>query len=223
MRKLITIIVASIVLSNAATFAADAPKTEEQKTLYAIGLAVARTLTAFSLTPSELEFVTQGITDAVTGKKLAVDLSGYGQKVQELGRARRKIQGDKQAPANNAFLEKAAQEKGAVKTGSGVVYISSTEGAGTFPGATDKVKINYRGTLIDGTEFDSSYRRGAPVEFPLNGVIKCLGEGLQMMKPGGKAKLVCPSTTAYGDTGSGDLILPGAALVFEIELLETVK
>jgi FKBP-type peptidyl-prolyl cis-trans isomerase FkpA len=80
--------------------------------------------------------------------------------------------------------------------------------------------VNYRGTLPDGKEFDSSYKRGQPLEFRLDGVIKCWSEGLKMMKPGGKAKLVCPSSIAYGDTGAGEMILPGATLVFEVELLE---
>jgi FKBP-type peptidyl-prolyl cis-trans isomerase FkpA len=130
---------------------------------------------------------------------------------------------DKQAPANKEFLEKAAREKGAVKTASGMVYLQTKEGTGTSPGATDKVKVDYRGTLFDGTEFDSSYKRGVPAEFALNGVIKCWTEGLQMMKPGGKAKLVCPAGLAYGENGAGEIILPGATLMFEVELHEVKK
>jgi len=110
-----------------------------------------------------------------------------------------------------------------VKTESGLVYLSLKEGGGATPGATDTVKVNYRGALPDGKEFDSSYKRGKPAEFRLDGVIKCWTEGLQRMKAGGKAKLVCPSTLAYGEAGSGDLILPGATLVFEVELLDIKK
>jgi len=204
-------------------YAADAPQTEEQKTLYAIGLSVGRTLGAFSLTPAELEMVKQGMTDAVTGKKPSVDLNEYNNKIQEMARARRKAQGDKQAPQNKAALDKAAAEKGAVKTASGMVYLSQKEGTGSNPSATDTVRVNYRGTLTDGKEFDSSAKRGNPLEFKLDKVIKCWQEGLQMMKPGGKAKLVCPASLAYGEIGAGELILPGATLIFEIELLEVKK
>jgi FKBP-type peptidyl-prolyl cis-trans isomerase FkpA len=216
-------IVALVTMLVTPAFAADAPKSEDEKTLYAIGLTVARSLSIFTLTPAELEQVKQGLTDAVEGKKPAVDLAEYTGKVQELARARRKAQGEKAAAAGKEFLEKAAKEDGAVKTGSGMVYQSLKEGSGASPTATDMVKVNYRGTLIDGKEFDSSYKRGKPAEFRLDGVVKCWTEGVQKMKEGGKARLVCPSSLAYGDMGAGDLILPGSTLVFEIELLEVKK
>jgi FKBP-type peptidyl-prolyl cis-trans isomerase FkpA len=214
------IAVALVLLVSAPLFAADPPKTEDQKTLYAIGLIVARQLSVFGLSPTELDVVKQGIMDAATGKKPEVDIAAYSDKVQELARTRRKIQGDKLADSNKVFLENAAKEKGAVKTDSGLVYLSLKDGAGTTPGTTDTVKVNYRGTLPDGKEFDSSYKRGKPIDFRLDGVIKCWTEGLKMMKAGGKAKLVCPPNIAYGDAGAGELILPGATLVFEVELLE---
>lgn len=215
---------AAVLLVCTTSFAADTPpKTEEQKTLYAIGLAVSRSLSVFNLSPVELEFVKEGLTDAVAGKKLEIEPSLYNEKVQELARARRKVMGDKLAAAGKDFLDKSAQEKGAVKTASGLVYISLREGTGASPKVTDTVKVNYRGTLPDGKEFDSSYKRGQPAEFRLDGVIKCWTEGLEKMKTGGKAKLVCPASIAYGDTGAGDLILPGATLAFEVELLEIKK
>jgi FKBP-type peptidyl-prolyl cis-trans isomerase FkpA len=111
-----------------------------------------------------------------------------------------------------------AAEKGAVKTDSGLIFRDITPGAGPSPKATDTVKVNYRGTLTNGTEFDSSYKRNEPAEFPLNGVIRCWTEGVQKMKVGGKAMLVCPSDLAYGDQGRPG-IPGGAALTFEIELL----
>jgi len=128
--------------------------------------------------------------------------------------------GERQIGAGKDYLEKAAKEKGAVKTASGMVYTSLAEGKGDSPKATDVVKVNYRGTLVDGREFDSSYKRGKPLEFKLNNVISCWVEGVQMMKPGGKARLVCPPNLAYGENGSGEMILPGATLAFEVELLE---
>ena len=106
-----------------------------------------------------------------------------------------------------------------VTTSSGLVYTSVVEGKGASPTAADTVKVHYRGTLIDGTEFDSSYKRNQPATFPLNGVIRCWTEGVQLMKIGGKATLVCPSDLAYGD-GGRPTIPGGATLVFEIELLE---
>ncbi len=119
----------------------------------------------------------------------------------------------------SAVLAKAAAEPGAVKTASGLVYKELKAGNGGSPSASDTVKVNYRGTLPDGTEFDSSYKRNEPAQFPLNRVIPCWTEGVQMMKVGGKARLTCPAAIAYGDAGSPPVIPPGATLIFEIELL----
>ena len=113
----------------------------------------------------------------------------------------------------------AQQEPGVIVTQSGLIYRNLKEGTGASPTATDTVKVHYRGTLPDGKEFDSSYARGKPAEFPLDRVIKCWTEGVQRMKVGGKAKLVCPSAIAYGERGAGNVIPPNATLVFEIELL----
>ena len=106
-----------------------------------------------------------------------------------------------------------------VTTASGLVYESLKEGSGEPPKATDTVKVHYKGTFPDGKEFDSSYKRGEPTEFPLNRVIPCWTEGVQRMKPGGKAKLVCPAAIAYGARGAGGVIPPNATLHFEIELI----
>jgi len=122
-------------------------------------------------------------------------------------------------PDSAAFLAKAAAEPGATKTASGLVYRELRPGAGPSPAATDMVTVNYRGTLMDGTEFDSSYKRNEPAQFPLNGVIACWTEGVQKMKVGGKSQLVCPSSIAYKEEGSPPVIPPDATLVFEIELL----
>jgi FKBP-type peptidyl-prolyl cis-trans isomerase FkpA len=126
-----------------------------------------------------------------------------------------------QAPAasGQAYLDKAAAEPGAVKTASGLVYRELRAGTGASPAASDTVKVNYRGTLVDGTEFDSSYKRNEPISFPLSGVIPCWTEGVQKMKVGGKSQLVCPSSIAYGDRGSPPVIPGGATLIFEVELL----
>ncbi len=221
MRKLIIALLVTLVAIPA--FAASEPTTEEQKTFYAVGLIVARELAVFNLTPAELEFVQKGINDAVTGTKPLVSLDEYTKKIQELATARRKVQGEKLAAAGKEYLEKAAKEKGAVKTASGLVYLSLKDGTGATPGATDVVKVQYRGTLIDGKEFDSSYKRGQPAEFALNSVIKCWTEGVQMMKVGGKARLICPPQIAYGENGAGAVIPPNATLIFEVELLDVKK
>jgi len=226
MKHLNKITVLSLLASMAIaapSFALKAPETEEQKTLYVIGLMVGRQLDIFSLSPADLEWVKEGLIDKVTGQQEKVEMAAYNEKVQELARAKRKLKGEKQAALGKEYLEKAAAEKGAVKTDSGLVYTSLKEGEGESPKATDTVKVHYRGTLVDGKEFDSSYKRNKPIDFRLDAVIKCWTEGVQKMKPGGKAKLVCPSSIAYGENGAGELILPGATLVFEVELLEVLK
>ncbi len=117
----------------------------------------------------------------------------------------------------------AAKEAGASVTSSGLVYRALKEGSGASPAATDTVKVHYRGSFPDGREFDSSYKRNEPTEFPLNRVIPCWTEGVQKMKVGGKAKLTCPAAIAYGSRGAGGVIPPNATLQFEIELLEVKK
>ena len=121
--------------------------------------------------------------------------------------------------AADSVAAASAKEAGAVVTASGLVYRSLRDGSGASPSASDKVKVHYRGTFPDGKEFDSSYKRNEAIEFPLNGVIKCWTEGLQRMKVGGKAKLTCPASIAYGERGAGGTIPPNATLLFEVELL----
>ena len=128
------------------------------------------------------------------------------------------------AMAQDATSAASAKEPGAVVTPSGLVYRSLKDGDGASPTAADSVKVHYRGTFPDGKEFDSSYKRNEPAQFPLGGVIKCWTEGVQKMKVGGKAKLTCPSGIAYGERGAGGgLIPPNATLLFEVELLEIAK
>ncbi|AMO25145.1 FKBP-type peptidyl-prolyl cis-trans isomerase [Ramlibacter solisilvae] len=110
-----------------------------------------------------------------------------------------------------------------VTTASGLVYESLKDGSGASPVASDVVRVHYRGTLPDGKEFDSSYQRGRPAEFALNRVIKCWTEGVQLMKPGGQARLTCPPGLAYGERGAGGVIPPNATLVFEVELLDILR
>jgi len=214
-----------VILVGAPAVGAAGPelKNDEQKTFYAIGLAVSRSLAGFNLTEAEMELVKAGLADGVLKKEPKVDLQTYGPKVQELQQARLSASAAGEKKNGQAFLDKAAAEKGATKTASGLVFTPIKPGNGAAPKATDKVKVHYTGKLIDGTVFDSSVERKEPATFPLNGVIPCWTEGLQLMKVGGTGKLVCPSNLAYGDRGAPPRIKPGATLVFDVELLEILK
>jgi FKBP-type peptidyl-prolyl cis-trans isomerase FkpA len=200
------------------------PQTDDQKAFYALGVGVSKQLAQLQpLTPEEIGFITAGITDALSSKPLKADPEQFGSKIRDIAQARMKVAAEGEKKKGVEFLEKAAKEKGAKKTESGLVYQEITPGTGEQPKATDTVKVNYRGTLIDGTEFDSSYKRNQPATFPLSGVVKCWTEGVQLMKVGGKSKLVCPSDIAYGDRGSPPTIKPGSTLIFEVELLSIEK
>ena len=214
----------SVALSTALSgaLAAD-PTTEEQKTLYAVGMAISQSMSGLGFTEAELEFVKAGITDGALQRTPKVDMQAYGPKVQQFAQSRASMAAEKEKKAGAAFVAKAAAESGAKKTASGAIVTQMKAGTGESPKASDTVKVHYHGTLTDGTVFDSSVQRGQPATFPLSGVIKCWTEGVQEIKVGGKARLVCPSDIAYGDRGSPPRIKPGSTLVFEVELLEIVK
>jgi FKBP-type peptidyl-prolyl cis-trans isomerase FkpA len=196
---------------------------EDDKTLYTLGQLISRNLEPFQLTPKELEIVKAGLDDGVGGKPSLVDVDKYGEKVQELHRTRLASLGAKEKSAGEAYLAKAAAENGATKTSTGIVVTTLKPGTGAAPAPTDEVKVQYEGKLINGKVFDSSIQRGEPATFPLNGVIPCWTEALQLMKVGGKNRIVCPSTLAYGERGSPPAILPNSTLIFEVELLEIQK
>jgi FKBP-type peptidyl-prolyl cis-trans isomerase FkpA/FKBP-type peptidyl-prolyl cis-trans isomerase FklB len=214
----------ALVLGWTANHAAAADlATEEQKTLYALGVAISQSLGEFGLNEAELEIVRQGLADGVLKRPLKVDMQTYGPKLQQLAQARAATLAEGEKKAGAAYVAKAGAAPGAKKTASGAIVQTIKDGTGAMPAASDTVKVHYQGTLIDGTEFDSSVKRGQPAQFALNKVIKCWTEGLQQMKVGGKSKLVCPSDIAYGDRGAPPMIKPGATLVFEVELLEVIK
>lgn len=195
---------------------------EQDKTLHAIGLVVARNTEVFSLTPDELERVIDGIRAGHAGKP-EVKLEEYQGKIGEFARSRLSANSGARKEADARAVAALGSDAKAQKAPSGLIYIPVAEGTGPSPKATDKVKVHYVGTLVDGKEFDSSIKRGEPITFPLNGVIPCWTEGVQKMKVGGKAKLVCPSSIAYGDDGRPPVIPGGATLIFEIELLGIEK
>jgi FKBP-type peptidyl-prolyl cis-trans isomerase FkpA/FKBP-type peptidyl-prolyl cis-trans isomerase FklB len=204
-------------------------KTDNEKISYMIGLQMA----------NSLQQVKDYIDPATLAKAVQAGLSGEGKlmtdaQAQEVGMAfgqfmQRKQaaqiaeQGAKNLAEGEAFLASNKTKAGVRTTESGLQYQVVRAGAGAQPTAADTVKVHYRGTLLDGKEFDSSYARKAPAEFPLNRVIKCWTEGVGLMKVGGKARLTCPPAIAYGERGAGGVIPPNATLQFEVELLGIVK
>jgi FKBP-type peptidyl-prolyl cis-trans isomerase FkpA/FKBP-type peptidyl-prolyl cis-trans isomerase FklB len=223
MHVLLSALILWFCIGLSSAFAAPEPTSDDQKTLYALGLAISQSLGSFTLSESELDLVKSGMTDGVLKRQPKVDLQAFGPKIQQLQQTRTAAAAEGEKKAGAAFFAKAAAESGAKKTESGAIITTIKEGKGATPKATDTVKVHYHGTLIDGTVFDSSVKRGEPATFGLNQVIKCWTEGVQQIKVGGKSKLVCPSNLAYGDKGAPPVIKPGATLVFEVELLEIVK
>jgi FKBP-type peptidyl-prolyl cis-trans isomerase FkpA len=222
---LLSLLLCSLVAPPAAR--AQALDSDEQKTIYALGLAVARNLRSFDLSPDEVKILEAGLTAGLTGQKPAVELATYEPKLDPLAKARNGVRTKRERDASAAFLKTASAESGAKTTPTGLVYKELKAGKGDPPTAKDKVKVHYTGKLRDGKVFDSSVERGQPADFPLGRMIPCWLEGLQLMRAGGKAEITCPADLAYGDSGmppgTGDRIPPGAALQFEIELLGIEK
>ncbi len=212
----------------AVPFAAGAqvPKTEDEKTIYAIGAAVAQRLKQYNLSPDETKVLLAAISASLAGEKLALDPTAYGDKANALAQSRMAARAAREREASEKFLADAAARKGAQKKPSGLIYLETKAGSGESPTTVDKVKVAYTGKRRDGSVFDSSKERG-PADFPLARTISCWTEGIQLMKPGGTATLTCPADLGYGDTGyppgSGDMIAPGAALQFDVELIAVEK
>ena len=196
-------------------------ETEEEKVLYALGLVIAQnTMEPFKgqFSDAEIAVVLKGFADALKGGETIVPLQEFGPKINPMLQERlQRVQAQAEVEGK-AFREQAAQEEGAVQTASGLIFKKLRAGTGVSPKATDRVKVHYHGSLIDGTVFDSSVERGEPVTFVLDQVVKGWTEGLQMMKVGGKAKLTIPPELAYGP-GGREGIPPNATLIFEVELL----
>jgi FKBP-type peptidyl-prolyl cis-trans isomerase FkpA len=191
---------------------------EDEKTIYALGAMIGQKFVGpMRLSEKELEILQRGVKSTYSGGQPEFPVEPYAAKFNQLARTR-------VSAGAAAFREGAAAVPGAVKTGSGLIFKTVTPGTGASPKASDTVSVHYHGTLPDGKVFDSSVQRGQPAEFALNQVIPCWTEGVQRMKVGEKARLVCPAEIAYGDTGTPDgTIPPGATLVFEVELLGIKK
>jgi len=196
------------------------PGTEEEKTIYALGAAFGqRAVQPLRLSDKELAVLQKGIADTARGGEPAFALEDFQGELQKLAEGRAAAGAAEENEKSKAFREQAAAEAGAVETGSGLIYRTLAGGQGKSPRPESVVSVHYRGTLTDGKEFDSSIARGQPVEFRVAEVIPCWQEGVQRMKVGEKAKLVCPAEIAYGNRGRPPDIAPGATLVFEVELL----
>lgn len=201
------------------------PKTDEDKTLYTMGALLAENLLGFDLTEQELQMVKAGLADGAREKGLLKpeEMEALIPNIRELRTTRMAAATEREKKAGAEFLAKAATESGATKTDSGLVFKSTKKGTGPSPSATDMVTVHYEGRLVGGKVFDSSRERNEPTTFPLNGVIDCWTEGVQKMKVGGTAQLVCPYELAYGEEGRPPQIPGGSTLVFDVELLEIVK
>ena len=200
-----------------------AATTESEQILYTIGFALSRSLANYDLTTGEIAVIQNGLTDGILGKEPAAELEKFAPKIEDYLAARRAFVLDRTREAGLAFLTTAEQDENATKLESGMVYIVLEAGDGAQPSETDVVKIEYHGSLTDGTVFDTSrVEGGVPATFSLGEVVPCFAEGVTRMKVGGKSTLICPPDLAYGDRGFPPRIPPGATLVFEIELLEIV-
>ena len=205
-----------LALLSVSAYAADA---EDDKAFYYMGVDISENLKFLELSEQEAEMIVKGLSDALAGKAGPMDEAVYGPRINAIVRERMAAADARAAAAGNAYLEEMALTKGAVQTDSGLVYIETKAGTGKQPDASSQVVAHYRGTLTDGTVFDSSIDRGEPLQIGLSQVIPCWTEGIAMMKEGGKAQLICPSDIAYGPRGQG-AIPPNAVLNFEVELIE---
>ncbi len=197
---------------------------ESEQIIYTIGQNVAAEAVKFQFTPQELAVFQAGITDGVLGYEPQADLAENRKLIRKFTLERLRARAEAEKEASKTFLEAAAAEEGAQTLPSGLVIKVLRPGEGPSPTNRDAVKVHYTGTLRDGTVFDSSYARGdEPRVVRVSGVIPCWTEALQAMTVGMQAKFVCPSDIAYGDAGSLPTIEPGAAIAFEVELVDIIQ
>ncbi len=194
-------------------------KTEDDKTFYAMGFMLGSNLQRLNLNDHELSALYKGVVAAAKADKPEVEMQIYQPKIQQMFKARMEAVSKKEKEAGSKYIEDYLKKnKNAKKTESGLVYEILAEGSGATPKDTDTVEVHYHGTLTNGEVFDSSVDRGKTVSFPLNRVIKGWTEGLQLVKEGGKVRLVIPPALGYGDAGAPPKIPGGSTLVFEVEL-----
>lgn len=208
----------------AAAVSKDPYKNDDERGIYTIGYLMGRNIASFSLTPAEVKIVQAGLADAILGAQPKIDVRFYQPRVNEILNTRMSATAGKEKEKGRAFTEKFVKESKPQAIVGGGWYLETKAGTGPMPAKTDTVRVHYRGTFIDGSEFDSSYSRGTPSDFSIapGGVIDCWTNGIPMLKVGGKAKLVCPSDVAYKDAGRSG-IKGGATLIFEVELVDIIK
>jgi FKBP-type peptidyl-prolyl cis-trans isomerase len=202
---------------------------QKKKVSYAIGLDIGQNFKARAM-DIDLDILFQGLKDAQKTAKPLLDteeiqkvMTQFQQDMMKVEQEKRAVQGQGNKAKEEAFLKENAQKPGVKVTASGLQYRVITEGTGPLAKESDTVKVHYRGTLLDGTEFDSSYKRNQPAVFPLKGVIKGWTEALQLMKVGAKYQIFLPSSLAYGENGAGQVIGPNATLIFDVELIAIEK
>jgi FKBP-type peptidyl-prolyl cis-trans isomerase len=198
-------------------------ETEDDKTIYAMGANLSGNIRHVPMSKSEKEILQAGFADGIYEREPEVDVRRYGRRVEDLFRRRNADQIREDPEETKAFLAEAAAVEGAQRSDSGIVMVVLRPGDGPSPGPADRVKVHYHGTLHDGTVFDSSLIRGEPMVLTLNRTIACWTAALPRMKAGERSRITCPAEVAYGDQGSPPLVKPGAALAFEVELLEVLE
>jgi len=199
--------------------AAEAPLASElEKTLYALGVRCGNDLVDFALEEAEIEAVQRGLRDAALRRRAAVNEGAFRSRIDALRGERRAAAIERERRLSAEFLEQAAAAEGAIALSNGALLFELRPGAGASPEPGDRVRVHFHGRLHDGSVFDSSVERGAPIQMPLSRMFPCWREGVQRMRVGGKSRLVCPPDTAYGDEGT-PRVPRGAALDLEIELL----
>ncbi len=211
-------LVLCLAIPSAATAEVETLDNDEQRIIYTLGVMLMKDLAVFRLNDKDLEILQQGMRDALVGE-LLVDPNVFEAKIQDLAMARLEATKKVQASAAADFVAAKKKKPGARTTKSGLIIRTVSPGKGPKPKGTSKVTAHYEGRLVDGTVFDASANRGQPLTFPLNHVIPCWSEAVQLMQVGEKAELVCPPEIAYGDKGAPPAIPPGATLVFDIHLL----
>ncbi|MEE4380208.1 MAG: FKBP-type peptidyl-prolyl cis-trans isomerase [Candidatus Competibacteraceae bacterium] len=228
--KLLTLTAASLLATGlCSTVLAQELDTEQKKLSYVIGMEIGSSLKSggadvdFAILSRAIEDMLTGKEPLITAEEAQTIKQAYFQKVQEQRASEAKVAGEKNRAEGDAFLAKNKDAEGVVTTDSGLQYQVIKEGEGAKPKATDQVTVNYKGTLIDGTEFDSSYKRGQPATFPVTGVIPGWTEALQLMSVGSTYRLFIPSELAYGERGAGGAIGPNAVLIFEVELMDIAQ
>lgn len=226
MRSVLTAVICVMFIAGVAYAEDQTPlKTQKDKVSYIIGIDIGNNFKKQGI-EIDPDIMIRGLKDSLnknklllTEKEISEIMTAFRQEFTAKQAEASKLQSDKNKKEGEAFLAENKNKEGVKTLPSGLQYKVLTEGSGKSPSATDTVNVNYRGTLIDGTEFDSSYKRGQAASFPVNGVIPGWVEALQLMKEGAKWQLFIPSNLAYGDKGTGGTIAPNATLIFEVELL----